>query len=303
MPVSAFVFFRLASSYWKHANLLELVRSAEIVKRIMLSFFNLYPCADKSGLGGIDSVIPICARTLRYGDTDKENSGDEDTILCSRESPINALERLSTSSEQARDPIRVVQAPGVEAFPEHETNNPGPIDHRSTDSRVSHSSFKAPSKSTAITYIRPTEDISRYILLYPSVGSQPLFTTIRSFEDDAHCLITRTHPDQTESLGHTLNFQSDESLRPGGDVWEDAKILEIKDVDVRANVAEEAYLASIRRAGTRDVARALWWAWYSLEIGGRFGGEDEEGGMGRVGWQECKDVMGNNDDLAEELWC
>jgi hypothetical protein len=56
-----------------------------------------------------------------------------------------------------------------------------------------------------------------------------------------------------------------------------------------------------RRGGTRDVVRALWWAWYSLEVDGRFGGEDEEGMMGRVGWQECKDVMGNNDDLAEEL--
>jgi hypothetical protein len=162
-------------------------------------------------------VIPICARTLGYGDINKENSGDEDTVLCNRESLINPLERLSTSSEQPRDPMRVVRAPGIEAFPEEdegETNNPGPIDHSRTDSRVFHCSFKPPSKSTAITYIRRTEDISRYILLYPSVGSQPLFTTIRSFEDDAHCLITRTHPDQTESLRYTLNFQSDGNFAP-----------------------------------------------------------------------------------------
>jgi hypothetical protein len=188
-------------------------------------------------------VIPICARTLGYGDIDKEDSDDEDTILCNRESLIAASERLSTSSEQSRDPVRVARAPGVEVFPEEdeeETKNPGPIDHSSTDSHFLH-----PQNPQPLTYIRRTEDISRYILLYPSVGSQPLFTTIRSFEDDAHCLITRTHPDQTKSSRYTLNFHSDAILRPGGDGWEDAKILEIEDVDVRANVAAEAYLASI----------------------------------------------------------
>lgn len=219
--------------------------------------------ADKRRLSGLDSVIPICTWILGSGDNgggdDDDYAEEEESVLSEEENLVTQFRRLSTASAQLGDPVKVIRAPGVEPFPEDEeqTNKHEQIGQTSADSRTLRSSSKPPAKSKAITYIRRTEDISRYILLYPSIGSQPLFAATHSFEDDRHCLITRTQPDQTESLRYSLNFYSDAILHPRGDGWEDKEILKIEDLDVRAGVAEEAYMASIRRAGNGDVVKML----------------------------------------------
>lgn len=160
-----------------------------------------------------------------------------------------------------------------------------------TYSQILGSSFKPPSKSTSITSIRRTEDISRYILLYPALDILPLFTTMRSFRDDNRCLVTRTHPDRTQSVRCSLHFHTQAILNPKEPKWEDRKILEIGDVNTRAKLAEEAYLASIRSSGNGDLVRVLWWAWHLLE-------DDDmgEGKLGKVSWQECKDIVGEEGD-------
>ncbi len=249
-------------------------------------------------------MIPICARILGLDDLDKGDHCDGNgSVLGNDENLTTQLERQILSSQQLHGPLEAIRAPGVEAFPEDEkkeANKHSQPDQSNADSGILRSSFKPPSKSTSITYIRRTEDISRYILIYPSIRSPPFFATIRSFEDDGHCLITRTHPYHTQSLRYTLNFHSDVILNPRGHGWGDKKVLEIEDVDLRARAAEEAYLASIRKAENGDVVRALWWIWHSLEGHGTVEGERGEGAMGKVGWQECKDIMGNDHGLHED---
>lgn len=50
-------------------------------------------------------------------------------------------------------------------------------------------------------------------------------------------------------------------------------------------MAEEAYLASVRRARNGDVVRVLWWVWHSLKEGdgGVSGGREDGGGGGEGG--------------------
>jgi hypothetical protein len=267
--------------------------------------------AGKSGLRGIDIVIPICARILAFGKEGKSHDDDNDSeddlegdgngsIFGTAGGLTAQFSELCTSSDQLDDQIHVLRAPGVEAFADEESidvvEDDGEHLCRSQMRRdILRSSFKPASKSTSITYIRRTQDISRYILLYPSLGSSPFFTTIRSFEEDGHCLITCTHPHRTESLRYSLNIHSRAILSLEGAEWEDRKVLKIDDVDARAKVAEESYLASIRRGGNGDVVRAaLWWVWHSLEEEDDDG--TKEGKMGRVSWQECRDIVGDNGD-------
>lgn len=256
------------------------------------------PSADRSSLSGIDSVIPICARILGYGVAgNNKDCDDENLRLGGKRSLPTHLSGLNLSTQQAQSPIKVTLAPGAEAFPDDDSDDEEVNAHNQTaddsvESRILRSSFKLASKSTAITYIRQTEEISRYMLLYPSIESQPLFATIRSFEDADHCLIVRAHPYRTDSVRYALNFHSDAVLRPKGNGWEAPKILEIENIDCRAKVAEEAYLASIKRVGSEDVIKALWRYWHSLETGNGMPGDREDGDMGKVGWQECKDIVG-----------
>ncbi len=262
--------------------------------------------AGKSGLRGIDSVVPICARILRFGKDGKTDDNDDDgereleyigddAVFCNADGLTPRFSRLCTSSGQYDDHNDVLRAPGVEPFPDEELID-GEDDGRHPcggwiDSHILTSSFKPPSRSTSITYIRRTEDVSRYILLYPAMGLLPLFTTMASFQNDNHCLVTRTHPGRTNSVRCSLNFHSQAILNPKEGEWEDRKILEIGDVNARAKVVEEAYLASIRRGGNWDVVRTLWWVWHSLEDDDRNGGR-----MGRVSWQECRDIVREEDD-------
>ena len=240
----------------------------------------------------MDSVIPICARILGFGGTDDNDvdcEGDEPTLRIENGLATQFVQTCASSTQHG-DPVQVIRAPGIEAFPEEEqaTNDHGQTDQSGPASGNFTSSFKHPSQFTSIAYVRRTEDISRYILLYHSAGSQPLFTTTRSFEDESHCLITRTHPERTESLRYTQKFHSNAVLDPREDSSEGRNMTEIEDAEVRAAVAEEAFLASVRRAGNVDVVKALWWTWYALESDVGAGWEK---GMERVSWHECKEVM------------
>lgn len=136
--------------------------------------------ADRSCLAGIDTVIPICARILGTGDVD-DSHDDERPIPSNEKSLPDHLSRLCTSSRQQDDFVHVLRAPAVEVFPE-DGEEPKPIGSNtpkrqgSADphSRTLKSSLKPSSKFTSISYIRRTEDISGYILLYLSIHSQPL---------------------------------------------------------------------------------------------------------------------------------
>ena len=127
-------------------------------------------------------------------------------------------------------------------------------------------------------YSRPLQDLSSYLLLYPSIHTPPLTCATGIFEDKAHSDRLPTPNDMSETFVLRVKCNAAELH---GKV---AKTLYEK--------SRKRYLAAGNPSGTNgDVVECLWRAWHDEALKHRTLEKTENGDKVRYSWQELMNVM------------